>query len=104
MHKYIIAATSHLEDSTDETRSETYRAIHKKKKWMTEGVFDKIISITEKDTKRKAVEKAKEYILGNWSGIMLSMKSKDINSRRSCQPCVRRQNEFKTARLVPDRG
>ena len=85
MHKYIIAATSHLEDSTDEARSEIYRAIHKKKKWMAEGVFDKIISITEKDTKRKAVENAKEYILGNWSGIMISMKSKDTNVRCSAE-------------------
>ena len=79
------AATSHLEDSTDEARSEIYRAIHKKKKWMAECVFDKIISITEKDTKRKAVEKAKEYILGNWSGIMISMKSKDTNVRCSAE-------------------
>ena len=85
MHKYIIAATSHLEDSAEEARSEIYRAIHKKKKWMAEGVFDKIISITEKDTKRKAVEKAKDYILGNWSGIMLSMKSKDTNVRCSAE-------------------
>lgn len=59
--------------------------IHKKKKWMAEGVFDKIISITEKDTKRKAVENAKEYILGNWSGIMISMKSKDTNVRCSAE-------------------
>ena len=85
MHKYIIAATSHLEDTADEARNEIYRAIHKKKKWMAEGVFDKIISITEKDTKRKAVEKAKEYILGNWTGIMISMKSKDTNVRCSAE-------------------
>ena len=85
MHKYIIAATSHLEDSADEARSEIYRAIHKKKKWMAEGVFDKIINITEKDTKRKAVENAKEYILGNWSGIILSIKSKDTNVRCSAE-------------------
>lgn len=85
MHKYIIAATSHLEDSADDARSEIYRAIHKKKKWMAEGVFDRIISITDKETKRKAVETAKAYILGNWSGIMLSMKSKDTNVRCSAE-------------------
>lgn len=85
MHKYIIAATSHLEDSKDDARSEIYRAIHKKKKWMAEGVFDRIISITEKETKRKAVENAKGYILGNWSGIMLSMKTQDTNVRCSAE-------------------
>lgn len=85
MHKYIIAATSHLEDSTDDARSEIYQAIHKKKKWMAEGAFDKIIAVTEKETKCKAVEHAKAYILGNWSGIMLSMKSQDENVRCSAE-------------------
>jgi len=85
MHKYIIAATSHLEDSAEDARSEIYRAVHNKKKWMAEGIFDKIIEITAKDTKKKAVEKAKAYILGNWSGIMLSMKGKDENVRCSAE-------------------
>ena len=85
MHKYIIAATSHLEDSADDARSEIYRAIHKKKKWMAEGVFDHIIDVTEKETKRKAVEQAKAYVLGNWSGIMNSVKSKDANVRCSAE-------------------
>lgn len=79
MHKYIIAATSHLEDSADDARSEIYRSIHKKKKWMAEEIFNRIISVTETDTKRKAVETAKAYILGNWPGIMQSMKSGDKN-------------------------
>ena len=52
---------------------------------MAEGVFDKIIRITEKGTKRKAVEKAKAYLLGNWAGIMRSMKSKDANVRCSAE-------------------
>lgn len=85
MHKYILAATSHLEDSAEDARSEIYRAIHKKKKWMAGGIFDKIIEITERDTKQKAVEKAKAYILGNWSGILLSMKGKDENVRCSAE-------------------
>ena len=85
MHKYIIAATSHLEDSADDARSEIYRAIHKRKKWMAEDVFDKIIAVTDKETKCKAVEHAKAYILGNWSGTMLSMKSQDANVRCSAE-------------------
>ena len=85
LHKYIIAATSHLEDTAEDARSEIYRAIHKKKKWMAEGVFDRIIGITDKETKRKAVEQAKAYILGNWSGIMISMKSGNSNVRCSAE-------------------
>lgn len=85
MHKYILAATSHLEDSAEDVRSAIYRAIHKKKKWMAEEIFEQIERMTEKETKRKAVERAGEYILGNWSGIMLSMKGKDENVRCSAE-------------------
>ena len=74
-----------LEDTAEDARSEIYRAIHRKKKWMAEGVFDRIIGITDKETKRKAVEQAKAYILGNWSGIMLSMKSGNSNVRCSAE-------------------
>ena len=52
---------------------------------MAEGVFDRIIAVTDKETKCKAVEHAKAYILGNWSGIMLSMKSQDENVRCSAE-------------------
>ena len=85
MHKYIIAATSHLGDSADDARSEIYRSIHKKKKWMAEDVFHKIMNVTDAETKCKAVESAKAYILGNWSGIILSMKTKDENVRCSAE-------------------
>ena len=85
MYEYIVAATSHLEDSKDDAIAEIYRAIHKKKKWMAEEVFDKIIAITEKETKRNAVERSKNYILSNWTGIMLSMKNDDKNIRCSAE-------------------
>lgn len=77
MHKYIIAATSHLMDSKEDARAEIYRAIHKKKKYMAEEVFDKILAVTEEESKQKAVLRAKGYILENWSGIMLSMAGKE---------------------------
>ena len=76
---FVEESERHLEDSADDARREIYRAIHKKKKWMAEGTFDRIIAVTDKETTRKAVEQAKAYILGNWSGIMVSMKSKDPN-------------------------
>lgn len=70
MHKYIIAATSHLPDATEDARNEIYRAIYKKKKWQAEEAFEKILAVTESEAKRKTVEAAKDYILGNWAGIM----------------------------------
>lgn len=72
MHKYIISATSHLKDSAQDARSEIYRAINGKRKWAAEEAFDKILHVTESETKAKAVESAKNYILGNWAGIMES--------------------------------
>lgn len=85
MHKYIIAATAHLEDSAGDARSEIYRAIHEKKKRMAEEIFERIVSVTEKESKRKAVRTAKEYILANWAGIMLFMKNKDENIQCSAE-------------------
>lgn len=77
MHKYIVAATSHLKDSIEDARSEMYRAIHRKRKWMMEEVFDKILSVTEEESRHRAVENAQRYILGNWAGIMEQIRNKD---------------------------
>lgn len=85
MHKYIIAATSHLKDSAQDARSEIYRAINGKRKWAAEEAFDRIVNITESETKAKAVETAKNYILGNWSGIMESVKTKDKSLQCSAE-------------------
>ena len=85
MHKYIITATSHLGDSAEDARSEIYRAIHKTGKRACEDVFDGIIYATDSESKRKAVETSKGYILSNWSGIQISMKGKDKNIKCSAE-------------------
>lgn len=77
MHQYIIGATSHLQDSVEDARSEIYRSIHGKRKWQAEEVFEKILAVTESESKRKTVEAAKEYILGNWAGIMQRVRDKN---------------------------
>lgn len=82
MHKYIIGATSHLQDSVEDARSEIYRAIHKKKKYQAEEAFEKILAVTETESRRKTVEAAKAYILGNWAGIMQWVK--DRNEEIQC--------------------
>ena len=77
MHQYIIGATSHLQDSTEDARSEIYRSIHGKRKWQAEEAFEKILAVTESESKRKTVEAAREYILGNWAGIMQWIRDKN---------------------------
>ena len=85
MHKYIISATSHLKDSAQDARSEIYKAINGKRKWAAEEAFDRILHVTESETKAKAVESAKNYILGNWTGIMESVKTKDKSLQCSAE-------------------
>lgn len=85
MYKYILSATSHLKDSAQDARSEIYRAINGKRKYVAEEIFDKILNITESETKQKAVESAKNYILGNWPGIMEAVKSKDKSLQCSAE-------------------
>ncbi len=85
MHKYIIAATSHLKATAEDARNEIYRAINGKRKRAAEEAFDKIVEVTESETKAKAVEAAKTYILGNWSGIMEAVRAKDKSLQCSAE-------------------
>lgn len=85
MHKYIIGATSHLEEGMKEARGGLYRAIYKQEKWKAEKVFDRILEETESGTKRKTVEYAKGYILGNWAGIMQWVRDKNKEVKCSAE-------------------
>ena len=85
MHKYIIGATAHLLDSVEDARGEIYRAIYKQKKKQALEVFDKILDITEGEAKKRTVEAAKEYILGNWAGIMQWIRDKNKEVKCSAE-------------------
>ena len=85
MHKYIIHATSHLKDSAEDARSEIYRAIYKKSKKEVRETFEKIENVTETGSKLQAVQTAKEYLLNNWTGIMVNIKVKDENLKCSAE-------------------
>lgn len=85
MHKYIIGATSHLLDSMEDARREIYHAIYKQKKKQASEVFDKILAVTEGEAKRRTVEASKEYILGNWAGIMQWVKDKNKEVKCSAE-------------------
>ena len=70
LHKYIVAATSHLLDSKEEVRSEIWHAIYGKNKKEVNGIFAQILAVTDTETRRNAVENSKNYILSHWSAIM----------------------------------
>ena len=85
MHKYIIAATSHPGGSAQDARSEIWRAINGKRKWEAEKVFSRIIGVTEAESKQKAVEASKNYILGHWSAIMNGVRNRKDNIHCSAE-------------------
>ena len=84
MGKYIIAATSHLNDSKDEIRSEIYRCINGKHRKELDEIFSFIIDVTEKESKKKAVEASRDYILGNWKGITASVDGREEGDSVQC--------------------
>jgi len=67
MNKYIRLATAHL---PDEAMYYAIReAIERPDKKKAAAAFEKVLSMTESDTKKEAVKEAKRYILNNWDGI-----------------------------------
>lgn len=77
LHKYIISATSQLKDSAQDARSMIYRAIHHKSRSEVREVFARIYASTEEESKKYAVQVSADYILGNWAGIMASLKDRE---------------------------
>ncbi len=85
MHKYIIGATSHLLECVEDTRSKIYGAIRKRRKKYAEGVFKRILNVTEGESRIRTVEAARTYILENWTGIMEQQKNKDAEIECSAE-------------------
>lgn len=84
MHKYIIKATSHLGDGTEQARSDLYRAIEKKDRKLTKAVFDAIVK-SSGDEHRSKVLGAEEYIMNNWAGIKRQVRTTDPDLRCSAE-------------------
>lgn len=67
LNKYIKASTAHLENK--EIYQELKDAIDWPDKEMLKKVFKKILSLTESETKKRAVKNARRYMINNWDGI-----------------------------------
>ncbi len=63
-------------DSKDDARAEIWAAINSKQKWRAIDVFEHILAITESDSKRKAVERSRDYILDQWTAIINGVKNR----------------------------
>jgi hypothetical protein len=64
--KYVMQATAHMNHTT----SIMWNYIDAGDKKSVKELLNVIISATESESKRGAVQEAKRYILGNWKGIM----------------------------------
>lgn len=78
MHKYIIAATSHLKDSKEDARDEIYHCIHKRSKKAVRDVFEHILAVTDSESKRATVQRSMDYLMNNWAGIMASLHHREV--------------------------
>lgn len=75
MNKYIRLATAHLPD--DRWYYALQDAVGWPDKKMTSDTFDRVLKLTENNTKREAVREAKRYILNNWDGIEIKEEKAD---------------------------
>ena len=85
LQKSILGATAHLLDSAEDARAEIYQGIYRKKKWMVQTAFEKILSVTGEGYKKKQVEASMNYLLGHWDGILQSQKNKKIQTGCSAE-------------------
>jgi hypothetical protein len=69
LNKYIKVATAHLNDEA------IYQGLKDALDWpdkeMAHRVFNRILELTENETKISAVKDARKYIMNNWAGIAI---------------------------------
>jgi hypothetical protein len=82
LNKYIIQATSHLEDTVGTARQAIYDSFSFEDKEDCKQIFDDILSVTDKKTKRKSVLRSRDYIMNQWDGIII--KNEDSDARIGC--------------------
>jgi hypothetical protein len=66
LSRYVTQATAHMGYTTPIMWAYTNSG----NKESVKELFNAIISTTESETKKRAVQEARRYILGNWKGIM----------------------------------
>jgi len=68
--KSINTSVSHLETEREEIRSAIWEAIYNCDKERIKQLYGVVIELTEKDTKKEAVRKQRNYLVRNWDGIV----------------------------------
>ena len=84
LHEYIIKATSHLGDATDQARNDLYHAVSRKSRKMTTEVFEAILNASSENAQKKVLD-SMQYILGNWTYITRQKRAKDSQLQCSAE-------------------
>lgn len=77
LEKYLTKLTSHMKDSREDAAKELRTAIRNKTKKDFEEIVERLEDCLENDEGYKRIEKAKEYILSNWTAARVRLKHKD---------------------------
>jgi hypothetical protein len=76
--KSINTSVSHLETEKEEIRSAIWEAIYNCDKERIKHLYELIIELTEKEKKKEAVRKQKNYLIRNWDGIVNAKEAEYI--------------------------
>jgi len=71
MMKYVNTSVTHMLDSIDDVKSEIWEALNGGNKKELKDVYQRILNVTESESKKEEVESALKYFLNNWSGIVI---------------------------------
>ncbi len=71
MKYYINQSVSHLYDSAGDVKDKIWDALNATDECALKSIYERIIRVTESDSKKIEVEKALQYLRNNWDGIKI---------------------------------
>ncbi|MGL5434180.1 MAG: UPF0236 family transposase-like protein, partial [Lachnospiraceae bacterium] len=74
MMKYVNQSVTHLKDSVDDVKSEIWEYLNGGHKKELKELYKRILSVTEKETKREEVKASLAYFLNQWDGIKIRVE------------------------------
>lgn len=78
LQKYILKLTNHMLDSTDDARSEIYRAIRNDNKKEFKRITERLkAALQNPETGEKRINESRDYILNNWTAARVRLRREE---------------------------
>lgn len=78
LQKYITKLTSHMLDSTEEARSEIYRALRRNDKKEFESITERLkAALKNPEIGEKRINDSREYLLNNWTAARVRLRREE---------------------------